>query len=121
MSRLFNKLTTGGHRLFSKISKEAPRLMGKLSNGLHTASGYIDKGLNFVDKHKQILDYLPTEISAPARGLIQSAKIGNNLLKQGSNITNPNSYHGNIGEIGRDALQRAMKIKEDSEDLVKFH
>jgi hypothetical protein len=121
MSRLFHKLTNGGHRLYAKIKSEAPKLFGKLSNGLHSVGGYIDKGIEFANKHKDILNYLPSEFSAPTKTLINAASKASHLIKQSSHLTNPNSYAGNIGDVAHDALQRAMRIKDDHKDLIKFN
>ncbi len=112
MVRFFKKLTEGGHRLFSKLKSEAPRVLGKLSHGMHNVSGVIDRGMHFLNSApvRAIGSLIAPELALPGQALLRGASVASNLLKQGSHITNPHSYHGSVGEVAHDALQRAIKI-----------
>jgi hypothetical protein len=121
--RVFKKLVDGGNRLYSKIKSEAPRALGKISHGLHTASSIIDRGVGFLNSApvRSITSLIAPELALPGQALLKGASIASKLLKQGSHVSNPNSYHGTVGEVAHDALQRAIKLKKDVDNGISFH
>ena len=119
MSRFFGKLKQGATRFFNKIGEDAPKILGTISRGLNSSSSIIDKIGDFAQgvANNPITMAIAPEISAGVNALTNGLRGISNVAGQASHLTNAKSYRGDAGQVSKNILERAKKIKNDTQKV----